>query len=100
MLSAIPRKLSRVVSCITKSYPKNQPRELKYHTASPTFYAQSPQKPDQPEEIPSFSWKELGASRTAKFVIIGSLGIVGTLETIFYAKILMRRMGWDSVKEG
>ncbi|KAF3315628.1 hypothetical protein TWF173_003208 [Orbilia oligospora] len=42
-------------------------------------------------EMPKISWKDLGASRTVKIVVIIALSIVGTMETIFYAKLFMRK---------
>jgi hypothetical protein len=69
--------------------PKSQ-----YHTTPSPFLAQ-PRKPDQPEELPAFSFKDLGANKTVKFVVIAGLTVIATMETIFYTKILMRKMGWD-----
>ncbi|KAF3120336.1 hypothetical protein TWF703_002646 [Orbilia oligospora] len=42
-------------------------------------------------EMPKMSWKDLGASRTVKIVVIIALSIVGTMETIFYVKLFMRK---------
>ncbi|KAF3920048.1 hypothetical protein ABW21_db0207655 [Orbilia brochopaga] len=53
-----------------------------------------PQKQNPQEvshEMPKISWKELGASKPIKIVLIIALSIVGTMETIFYVKLFMRR---------
>ncbi|KAK6344945.1 hypothetical protein TWF718_006895 [Orbilia javanica] len=42
-------------------------------------------------EMPKVNWKDLGASRTVKIVVIVALSIVGTMETIFYVKLFMKR---------
>jgi hypothetical protein len=65
-----------------------------FSSNKPSFQAAS-KKPNQPEELPNFSFNELGATKTVKFVMIAGLSVIGTMETIFYAKILMRKMGWD-----
>ncbi|KAK6520264.1 hypothetical protein TWF506_000542 [Arthrobotrys conoides] len=49
-------------------------------------------------EMPKISWKDLGASRTVKVVVIVALSIVGTMETIFYVKVLMRKFFPDEEK--
>ena len=48
---------------------------------------------------PRFSLKDLGATRTVRVTVLVVLSILGTLETIFYAKMLRVKMGWG-VEEG
>ncbi|KAK6340380.1 hypothetical protein TWF730_002140 [Orbilia blumenaviensis] len=71
------------------------------HMLKPTapqraFSSQRPMpNPNQGQEVshemPKVNWKDLGASRTVKIVVIVALSIVGTMETIFYFKLFMRR---------
>ncbi|EPS41685.1 hypothetical protein H072_4396 [Dactylellina haptotyla CBS 200.50] len=57
-------------------------------------------KPDEvSHEMPRISWKDLGASRTVKIVVIVALSIVGTMETIFYFKMFMRKFFPDKEEE-
>ncbi|KAK6496652.1 hypothetical protein TWF481_001642 [Arthrobotrys musiformis] len=49
-------------------------------------------------EMPKINWRDLGASRTVKIVVIVALSIVGTMETIFYVKLFMRRFFPDEEK--
>jgi hypothetical protein len=44
--------------------------------------------PEDPH--PSFSFADLGATRTVKITVLVALSIFGTLETIFWAKALWR----------
>jgi hypothetical protein len=41
----------------------------------------------------SFSFKDLGANRTVKIVVITVLMIFGTLESIFWVKVLWAKFG-------
>ncbi|KAK6338917.1 hypothetical protein TWF696_009718 [Orbilia brochopaga] len=54
-----------------------------------------PQRPNSHQEVshemPKISWKELGASKPIKIVLIIALSIIGTMETIFYFKLFMRK---------
>lgn len=47
---------------------------------------------DQPE-IPTASFGELGASKTVKIVVIVVLSIFGTMESIFWIKVLWAKFG-------
>jgi hypothetical protein len=76
-----------------------QSRARFYSPAAAPQYPQHHKNQNDPDQFPAFNFKELGANRTVKFVIIAGLTVIGTMETIFYAQILMRKMGWDSVKE-
>ncbi|PSK51901.1 hypothetical protein B9Z65_3168 [Elsinoe australis] len=51
-----------------------------------------PHKPDVnfKNEIPKFNFKDLGASRTAKIVVISGLVIAATAETVTYVRLGMR----------
>ena len=40
----------------------------------------------EPPEIPSFSFRGLGASRPVKIVVWTALGVLGTVETVFYTR--------------
>lgn len=52
----------------------------------------TPHKPDVDfkNEIPKFNFKDLGASRTAKIVVISGLAIAATAETVTYVRLGMR----------
>ncbi|KAK6539478.1 hypothetical protein TWF694_009701 [Orbilia ellipsospora] len=53
------------------------------------------QKPNQSQEVshemPKINWRDLGANRTVKIVVIVALSIIGTMESIFYVKLFMRK---------
>ena len=49
-------------------------------------------------EMPKINWKDLGASRAVKIVVIIALSIVGTMETIFYVKLFMKKFFPDEEK--
>ncbi|KAK6522609.1 hypothetical protein TWF281_002047 [Arthrobotrys megalospora] len=65
------------------------------------FSSQRP-NPNQSQEVshemPKINWKDLGASRTVKIVVIIALSVVGTMESIFYFKLFMRRFFPDEEK--
>ncbi|KAF3934140.1 hypothetical protein ABW20_dc0101000 [Dactylellina cionopaga] len=64
----------------------------------------TPNNPNQHQEVsnemPKISWKDLGASRTVKIVVIIALSIIGTMETIFYFKMFMRKFFPEKGSEG
>lgn len=102
MISALFKRKSQLPLPPSTPSPKTRSLSLKYHTASPTLHAQKhlPKNPNKPDELPAFSFKDLEATKTVRYVLIGGLTVVGTMETIFYAKVLRRKMGWDSVESG
>ena len=70
------------------------------HLSRP-FSTQKP-PPPPPHQNPSFgsaSFKDLGANRTVKIVVYVSLGIIATVESITWGKLIYRRFGPDP-KEG
>ena len=46
---------------------------------------------NQNPEIPTAKFSELGASRTVKIVVIIALTIGGTMETIFWTKVIWEK---------
>ena len=49
----------------------------------------------------SLDWKQLGANRSAKIVIIVALCILGTMETVFWCKVVYRKFyGVEGLEEG
>jgi len=58
---------------------------------STSTYPKPAKPPNQNQEMPMAKFSELGASRTVKIVVIIVLTIGGTLETIFWAKIIWRK---------
>ena len=47
-------------------------------------------------DLPAFSMQSFGASRAAKLVVYGALGVIGTAETIFYGKWAWAKLFPDS----
>ena len=47
---------------------------------------------DGEPEMPAFSMKGLGASSTVKFVVYTALGVLGTMETVFYGQWAYRKL--------
>jgi hypothetical protein len=41
---------------------------------------------------PAFSFRDLGANRTVKIIVIGCLAVVGTMESLFWAKVLWAKI--------
>lgn len=74
---AAPRVLRQPVD----SYPKQSPR------------------PADRETMKAAKFSELGATRTVKIVVIVVVSILGTMETIFYAKLGWRWWKGESVEE-
>ncbi|KAL6243112.1 hypothetical protein RBB50_010212 [Rhinocladiella similis] len=55
----------------------------------PNLQGQRPGPKDDPS-YPSFSFAGLGASRTVRITVVAALGVLGTIETVFWAKALWR----------
>ncbi|KAJ6264446.1 hypothetical protein Dda_0592 [Drechslerella dactyloides] len=99
-VSGLPRYIH------TRSLKAQTPLAVAFRTSpqkSRQFSSQgSPQRHNPQEvshEMPKINWKELGASRTVKIVLIIALSIIGTMETIFYFKLFMRRFFPDKEVE-
>lgn len=45
-------------------------------------------------------FKNLGATKTVKWVVIVAISVVATMETIFWTKMLMAKLGWGEEGEG
>jgi hypothetical protein len=41
---------------------------------------------------PTFSFKDLGASRTVKIVVIAGMSVIGTIESIFWIKVIWAKI--------
>lgn len=54
--------------------------------------------PSENPSYPAFSFEGLGANRTVKYVVIGALSVLGTIESIFWAKTLQAKF-WPSTEE-
>lgn len=81
-LSLLPAQrgtFSQKTSLNTKDNPSQKTEPHKQRSDAP-----SPQNPS----YPAFSFDGLGASRGVKAVVIASLTVLGTMETIFYGKWL------------
>ncbi|TGO22333.1 hypothetical protein BPAE_0172g00140 [Botrytis paeoniae] len=78
----------------------------KFHTSEPRRYAEpgskslSKGKPAMAEskkaQNPSIrnDFKDLGATKTVKWVVIVAISVAATMETIFWTKMLIARLGW------
>ena len=56
--------------------------------------AARPSKPSAPDPChPKFSLRDLGANRAAKATVLVCLAVLGTMETVFWAKVLWAQMG-------
>src|SRR4051794_9505753 len=49
-------------------------------------------------QLPKFSFKELGASRTVKYVVIVALTIGGTMESIFWIQMIRAKFFQEDVE--
>lgn len=56
-----------------------------------------PPGPTENPSYPSFDFKELGASRIVKIVVIVAISIGGTMESIFWAQVLWAKFGPEKV---
>ncbi|TEY61535.1 hypothetical protein BOTCAL_0167g00100 [Botryotinia calthae] len=83
---------------------------LKFHTLEPRRYAEPNSKPlskrkpgmSESKETQNIStgidFKNLGATKTVKWVVIVAISVVATMETMFWTKMLVAKLGWG--KEG
>ena len=77
-------------------YPRHhsqRPLSTQHHQQPELHPADHKPVQSQPNQNPSFqsaSFKDLGATRTVKIVVLVCLGVLGTLETIFWTKAVWR----------
>jgi hypothetical protein len=93
-----PTTLSPVVRL--NNLPRYQ--KTRYSTSKDGPSSKTPPTPPH-NGNPSFgaaNWKELGGSRTVKIVVITALTIAGTVETIFWTKVLWAKFGPAKVVDG
>ncbi|MCJ1249813.1 hypothetical protein MMC30_007039 [Trapelia coarctata] len=55
--------------------------------------------PSENPSYPAFSFEGLGANRTVKYVVIGALSVLATMESVFWAKTLSARFSPSSEDE-
>ncbi|KAJ8058193.1 hypothetical protein OCU04_012392 [Sclerotinia nivalis] len=69
--------------------------EHKSNTSAPAKEkpAKSNLKENQNPSI-GINFKDLGATKTVKWVVVVAISIAGTMETIFWTKVLMAKLGW------
>lgn len=48
------------------------------------------EKSQENPEMPKISFKDLGMTSTVKIVVYGAVGILGTMESIFYGQMIWR----------
>ncbi|KAE9367319.1 hypothetical protein N431DRAFT_428730, partial [Stipitochalara longipes BDJ] len=92
------------------SFPPNQHSKLPTQHHLPhsilsnlRFYSTQPPKSNPPNQNPSMggaSFKDLGANRTVKIVVYFSLGVIATVESFTWGKLLWRRFGPASKSNG
>jgi len=78
--------------------PKNELTKLQKSRLGTFHPFREEQKPKVNPGNPSLggaSFRDLGATRAVKIVVITMLCVAGTVETVFWVKVLMRRFGWD-----
>ena len=63
----------------------------KTQKAPPHKPASSTQVSGNPS-YPAFSFKDLGASRTVKIIVIAGLSVIGTIESIFWIKAIWAKI--------
>jgi hypothetical protein len=66
-------------------------RIVRYQSQKTTSSRQDGQKHENPGEMPSFSFNDLGATPAVKAVVYIALGIMGTAETVTYGQWAYRR---------
>jgi hypothetical protein len=74
-------------STFTHQPPHILTSKSRYSTSKP------PPNTSENSELPSFSFKDLGANRTVKIVVIVALTIGGTAESVFWAQMLWAKFG-------
>ncbi|PMD40193.1 hypothetical protein L207DRAFT_335186 [Hyaloscypha variabilis F] len=78
-------------------HPNSSPLSRTFSTNSnPRLYSTNPNPKQQQNQNPSMggaSFKDLGANRTVKVVVYVSLGVIATLESVTWGKLLWRRFG-------
>lgn len=87
---------------------RSQQTSTTFHTSShrllPSPASKEPLRPasetPQSSSIPSASFKDLGATKTVKIVVIVFLSICGTLETIGWYKFLMAKYYGSGAEDG
>lgn len=91
-LRELPRPRTEAYSRSLTPFVKPSP-QARLSTSSSNPALSQPKRPNplQNQEIPIARFSELGASRTVKVVVIIALTIGGTLETIFWSKVLWRK---------
>lgn len=69
-------------------------RGLESKPSPPSWRPHAIEPPSSEPSYPAFSLRDLGANRATKITVLVCLSILGTMETIFYAKMLWAKMGW------
>lgn len=62
----------------TQKAPPHKPASSTHASGNPSY--------------PTLSFKDLGASRTVKIVVIAGLSVIGTIESIFWAKVIWAKI--------
>lgn len=53
----------------------------------------APEMPNQNPQLPPFRFKDLGASRTVKVVVITCISVLATLESYFWMRVIWEKFG-------
>ncbi|KAM3075797.1 hypothetical protein ACMFMG_007924 [Clarireedia jacksonii] len=104
MWNAIPRSRTHIprttISQFFVSSPRSRSRSFTTFKAlrNPRLEPQpqpksKPKSSENPGPMPTAGFKDLGATRTVKIVVITCLSIAGTMESIFWFKMLWAKYG-------
>lgn len=88
------RSTNRIHAHKLSTFDPQRYAEYKSNTSAPPKEkpAKSELKENQNHSI-GLNFKDLGATRTVKWIVVVALSIAGTIETVFWTKVLMAKLG-------
>jgi len=96
--------LNSSISTLSQSPSSSLSSQRAAFSTSKTDKPQTPPSPGSPSSgnpsYPAFSFEGLDANRTIKATVIACLTVVGTIESIFWAKVLWAKMSKSSEEKG
>ena len=101
---ALPHRIAKRIRPQSPTYPPpSTPRLITSQTEnSSNGSLQAPRRPSEssePPANPSFSLQDLGANRTVRVVVVASLSIIATMESMFWIRVGWAKFG-QSKEEG
>lgn len=100
---ALPHTAKRIRPQFPTYPPPSTPRFITSQTEkSSSDELQAPRRPSassEPPANPSFSLQDLGANRTVRVVVVASLSIIATMESMFWIRVGWAKFG-QSKEEG